>query len=160
MKEQKKSYITAAGTKTQAKKHIAGAVEQINVPWSVSTEIQDGSGNLKQISAVGNAALSVSSEFKTFYEEYAETILSELITNFVQRFGWQFLKPEGEPIFTNFIGGSLQGVNLEKFGLISLREWDVEPSLNGTKFKKLGNGKTLYQNFSWNDNKTGPVASS
>ena len=155
MEAQEKSYLSGSGTKIQAKNLTENEEEQINVPWSVNTEIQDERGNVKQISAVGNAALSVSSKMKTFYEEYAGTVLPEVLTTFIQRYGWQFLKPEGEKVFTSLLSDGLEGATVEKFGLIHVREWDIDPALEGKGLTKLGQGRTLYQNLSW-DERTGP----
>lgn len=123
----------------------------IQVPWSVTTQIQDGRGNFKQLNIQGDATIKVDDYYKSFFESNARAILSNYFTAQTELFGWQSLTPENEPSFNPRIAECVKGIEIEKAGLILVREFDLAPSFKkGGKdlhFKKTDNGKTLYENL-------------
>lgn len=121
------------------------------VPWSMTTQIQDSRGNFKQLNIQGDATIKVDDYYKSFFDSNARAILSNYFTAQTELFGWQSLTPENEASFNPKIAECVKGIEIEKTGLILVREFDLEPSFKkggkDLQLTKTDNGKTLYENF-------------
>ena len=132
----------------------------IIVPWNIFLGVQDDLGNPKQIAARGQATLGVKDGLRSFYKLHGNVIISRMLNNLVERFGWQLLLPENEETAAAAMIDTLSDIKAIKIGLTSVREWDLEDFNNlkdGKSAKRFINERTLYKKIDEREETSGQM---
>lgn len=144
----RKTYDKRGESDARKNPHVSSC--EIDAPWRTTNVIRDDRGNFKQICAEGTAKISVSKQFEHFYGVYGGTIMSRMLGSIVERFGWQYLKPDSEAAFKDYISKSLDGVEVLGYGLELVKESDLEPTFqqkgNNLEFKQIGSERKIFRN--------------